>query len=302
MIKVRSLSKTFKNTTVVDKLDLTIQKGEIFGLLGPNAAGKTTTIRMLCNLLQPSSGTATIAGYILQKDTDKLKHSIGYVAQYFGLYNELTVLENLTFYASLYGLKEQDKILALLKKYQLLEYRDAKAGSLSGGYKRRLSLCCALSHDPEVIFLDEPTAGIDPVTRKVLWDIFYDLSQEGKTLFVTTHYMEEAQRCHKIAFLNHGQKVIEGTPTEVQNSLKEYVIYRNKQTFEHSLLKELRQNSSIHLVNQFGDELRIVVKKEFSMEMLQELMAPYISQKVLLDIVDANLEDVFIALTQERDS
>jgi len=299
MIEVNSLSKMFKDKVVVDKLNLNIQKGEIFGLLGPNAAGKTTTIRMLCNLLKPSSGQAIIAGINLQENTDNLKHSIGYVAQYFGLYDELSVLDNLKFYTSLYKEQKEEDLLLLLKKYQILEFKNAKAGSLSGGYKRRLSLCCALSHDPEVLFLDEPTAGIDPVTRKALWDIFYELSQEGKTLFVTTHYMEEAQRCNKIAFLNHGKKIVEGTPTEVQNSLKDFLIYKTSQPFKYTLLKNLRENSNVHFINQFGDELRIVVKKAFTKEALLVLMEPYISTEVILETATPNLEDVFIALTKE---
>lgn len=168
--------------------------------------------------------------------------------------------------------------------------------------KRRLSLCCALSHNPEVIFLDEPTAGIDPVTRKALWDIFYELSQEGKTLFVTTHYMEEAQRCNKIAFLNKGVIVTEGSPKEVENSLNDFNIYKNEQTFKHTLIRKLNEDKNIHLVNQFGDELRIIVKKDFSKDALVDLMTPCIDEAVILENTQANLEDVFIALTQEVDS
>ena len=300
MIVLNSVSKMFGTTTVVDSINLQVKKGEIFGLLGPNAAGKTTTIRLLCNLLSISSGSATIAGLDLVENREQLKHKIGYVAQYFGLYNELTVFDNLKFYTSLYGEVDEKKLITLLKKYKIDEFKDAKAGSLSGGYKRRLSLCCALSHDPEVIFLDEPTAGIDPVTRKALWDIFYELSQEGKTLFVTTHYMEEAQRCNRIAFLNRGKIVIEGSPSEVENSLDSFDVYRLSQYFEYDLLQILEQNESIHLVNQFGDELRIMVKKELTSESLAEIITPFVKEKVVLEMIRANLEDVFIALTQER--
>ncbi|MDF1876954.1 ABC transporter ATP-binding protein [Sulfurimonas sp. SAG-AH-194-L11] len=300
MIQLRALSKSFKGVKVVDGLSLDIKKGEIFGLLGPNAAGKTTTIRMLCSLLEISSGSATIAGYDLSKNSDALKRTIGYVAQYFGLYKSLSVYENLEFYSSLYGDVEKQKLLELLKKYQIIDFKDTKAGSLSGGYKRRLSLCCALVHNPEVIFLDEPTAGIDPSTRKALWDIFYSLSQEGKTLFVTTHYMEEAQRCHKIAFLNHGKKVIEGTPSEVENSLSEFCIYSTRQKFDYKLLHVLHTTSGVHLVNQFGEELRVVIKKELTKVKLEELMQAYIQENIELKEVKANLEDVFIALTQDN--
>jgi len=299
MIVLNSVSKYFGTYRVVDNVSLQIKKGEIFGLLGPNAAGKTTIIRMLCNLLSISSGSATIDKLDLLKDRDTLKHKIGYVAQDFGLYDELTVFDNLKFYTSLYGEVDEIKLLELLKKYQITEFKDAKAGSLSGGYKRRLSLCCALSHDPDVIFLDEPTAGIDPVTRKALWDIFYELSQEGKTLFVTTHYMEEAQRCNKIAFLNRGKIVTQGSPHEVENSLDDFTTYRLRQSFNYELLTILGENKSVYLVNQFGDELRIIVKKEFLLKDLEALVSPYLDTAVLLEKTRPNLEDVFIALTQE---
>jgi len=299
MIKLDALSKKFSKAMVVNQVSLHIKKGEIFGLLGPNAAGKTTTIRMLCGLLKPTSGTASISDIKLSDTSNILKHKIAYVAQEFGLYDKLSVMDNLIFYSSLYGEVDETKLLELLKKYGLFKFKDADAGSLSGGYKRRLSLCCALSHNPEVIFLDEPTAGIDPYTRKELWDIFYELSQEGKTLFVTTHYMEEAQRCNKIAFLNRGKIVTEGSPKEVEESLKDFSIYKNTQNFKFELIKYLKENENIHLLNQFGDELRIVVKKEFSKESLANLMSKYMDEDVKLIETRANLEDVFIALTQE---
>ena len=300
MIQLKNLSKSFGKTKVVESLSLDIKKGEIFGLLGPNAAGKTTTIRMLCSLLEISSGSANVAGYNVSDYSDELKQTIGYVAQDFGLYEELSVYQNLKFYSSLYEDVNKNDLLELLKKYKIIDFKDAKAGTLSGGYKRRLSLCCALAHNPEVIFLDEPTAGIDPSTRKELWDIFYELSQEGKTLFVTTHYMEEAQRCHKIAFLNHGKKVIEGTPSEVENSLSQFTIYSNKQKFDYQLLGVLRSTDGVQLVNQFGEELRVVVKKEFAKVDLENIMQEYIKEKIQLSQTRANLEDVFIALTKDE--
>jgi len=299
MIKLKKLSKKFANTTVVDEISLNIQKGEIFGLLGPNAAGKTTTIRMLCNLLSISSGEATIDGIDLHSSSDALKHKIGYVAQYFGLYEELSVMENLRFYTSLYTQVDDAGLLALLEKYKISEYKDAKAGSLSGGYKRRLSLCCALSHNPDVLFLDEPTAGIDPVTRKALWDIFYELSEEGKTLFITTHYMEEAQRCNKIAFLNRGKIVMQGTPNEVENSLSHFHIFKLTQKFKYTLLAHLQKENEVHLVNQFGNELRIMVNKELTLDAVSKIIAPYLDEPPHLELTKTNLEDVFIALTQE---
>ena len=301
MIKVTSMSKIYNKTKVVDSLTFHVKRGEIFGLLGPNGAGKTTTIKMLSTLLQPDEGSAFIDNVTVLDGSDTLKKSIAYVAQYFGLYDELSVFDNLKFYASLYDKVEQKVLLALLEKYKLLEFKDAKAKELSGGYKRRLSLACALAHNPKVIFLDEPTAGIDPVTRKLLWDIFYELSQEGKTLFVTTHYMEEAERCNKILFLDRGKKVIEGTPNEVKNSLDDFAVYSYREKFDYDLVKFLRKSSDIYILNQFGDELRIIVKKEFAKEQLIALMAEQVKSEISLSNIHPNLEDVFIALTQSRD-
>lgn len=302
MIKVEELTKKYGSKNVVDNLSLSIKKGEIFGLLGPNGAGKTTTIKLLTSLIKADSGSAKVAGYDVTEGSSAFKYSIAYVAQYFGLYEELTVLDNVKFYTSLYREINEESILKLLEKYQLLEFKKSRASSLSGGYKRRLSLVCALSHDPDVLFLDEPTAGIDPVTRKALWDIFYELSQEGKTLFVTTHYMEEAERCNRILFLDKGKKVIEGTPSEVKKSLSDFTIYICKQVFDFALIKELKKSASVHLVNQFGDELRVIVKNEFSQNDLQTLMQPYIKGEVKLFEGEANLEDIFIALSRDNEN
>lgn len=204
-IETHNLSRQFGDFIAVDKLDLSIKSSEIFGLLGPNAAGKSTTIRVLAGILSPTMGEASILGLNLFTQTERIKRRIGYVAQNFALYPDLTVNENITFYAGLYGINDKNRIHEMLSLYGLILFKDKSAGLLSGGYQRRLAMACATTHDPGVIFLDEPTAGIDPVTRKELWDLFYSLSTIGKTLFVTTHYMEEAERCHRLAFLNHGK-------------------------------------------------------------------------------------------------
>ena len=203
-IETRNLSRRFGDSLAVDKLSLSINSGEIFGLLGPNAAGKSTTIRLLAGILRADSGKASILGYDLFEQTELIKQHIGYVAQQFSLYPDLTVIENIAFYAGLYGVDDSGRLQELLDIYNLNQFKDKSAGLLSGGYKRRLAIACATAHDPELIFLDEPTAGIDPLSRKELWDLFYALSTDGKTLFVTTHYMEEAERCNRLAFLSHG--------------------------------------------------------------------------------------------------
>ena len=197
VIRAHAVSKAFGTRNAVDSVSLSVTAGEIFGLLGPNAAGKTTLIRMLCGIIPVDGGSVSIDGQHIAH----AKSRFGYVAQHFGQYEELSVAENLAFYASMYGVTDRDALAVLLERYGLTGFAEAPAGQLSGGYKRRLALACALAHVPAVVFLDKPTAGIDPVTRKLLWDEFYALSSAGKTLFVTTHYMEEAQRCCRQAAL-----------------------------------------------------------------------------------------------------
>ncbi len=228
MIQAKNLSKGFAGHRAVDDLSLQVERGQIFGLLGPNAAGKTTTIRMMCGIIEADTGEVLIDDQPL----NSVKGEIGYVAQYFGQYEELTVWENLTFYARMYGITDRPHLGNLLNRYELAPFRDRFAGTLSGGYKRRLALACALAHDPKVLFLDEPTAGIDPVTRKLLWDDFYRLSTEGKTLFVTTHYMEEAQRCHQLAFLSAGKLVAEGTPVTIRQALGDAQVYSTQVAYQ----------------------------------------------------------------------
>lgn len=300
IIQAQELSKAYTHAHVIGPLNIEISKGQIFGLLGPNAAGKSTTIRMLAGIIKPDSGSASLMGLDLLKKGSVIKRRIGYVSQHFGLYAELSVLENIRFYASLYDVVDEEKFEYLLQKYELQTYRNTKSGELSGGYQRRLSLVCAIAHDPELLFLDEPTAGIDPVTRKRIWDIFYTLVSEGKTLFVTTHYMEEAERCSEIAFLNHGKIIAKGSPKAIQNSLVDYDIYLFESTFEHTMLDFLNKQKEIVLINQFGNEIRIIILKSLHEDRLKALMKPYVGGEVTLKKTDANLEDVFIALTQEK--
>jgi len=301
-LKAQELQKKIKDLEIVKNVSLEVSSGEVVGLLGPNAAGKSTTIKMLVGAIAPSSGEASVAGFDIFKEQEKMKHHIGYVAQYFGLYEELSVLENIRFYASMYGVEDEVLFEVLMQKYKISHFKEKLAGELSGGYLRRLALICALTHDPDVLFLDEPTAGIDPVTRKILWDIFYSLAQEGKTIFVTTHYMEEAERCNKIAFLNSGKIVAKGTPEEIRHSLSKNNIYVLRAKFDVQLVKELEEEPEIELINQYGHELRFVVAKRLSKEALHEKIAPFVLEAFSLEESEANLEDVFIALTQERSS
>ncbi len=296
MIKLSNIVKKFTNKNVINDISLEIPKGIIFGLLGPNGAGKTTLIRMMCGILKSDSGTITINN----KPVEEAKNSFGYVSQSFGQYEELTVWENIEFYAKMYGITDSSRLNTLLNRYNLEQYRDVQAGRLSGGYKRRLALICALAHDPLVLFLDEPTAGIDPVTRKLLWDDFYALSQEGKTLFVTTHYMEEAERCHTLAFLAQGDIVSQGTPTTIKESLGDIRLYSVNLAYTPQTMQYLSKIEDIVLINQFGNELRIMVKPKCNIEIIQEILKEKLHSKSRLKESSLDLEDVFIALTQDK--
>lgn len=217
-VHTSALRKQFGERVAVAGLDLTIHRGEVFGLLGPNGSGKTTTIRMLCGLLVPTSGSATVAGLDVRTQPEAIRKVIGYMSQRFGLYDDLTVAENLRFYASVYGLRGAVRDERMREQFDLLELTPRKAqlaGTLSGGWKQKLALACATSHKPQVLFLDEPTAGVDPAARRSFWRIIYELSAQGTTVLVTTHYMDEAGRCQRLAFLSRGDLIALGTPDEV---------------------------------------------------------------------------------------
>ena len=222
-ISTTNLTKKFDRVTAVNNLNLAIEKGEIFGFLGTNGAGKSTTIRMLCGILEPTSGEGQVGGFDINKEPEQIKKIIGYMSQSFGLYQDLTVEENLKFYSRLYipdrklAAQRIEEAVALL---QLDPYRKRLAAKLSGGWRQRLALACSVVHRPQIIFLDEPTAGIDPVSRRILWDFLYELAHdEGTTLFITTHYMEEAERCNQIGFIWRGDLVACDTPDGIKQSL-----------------------------------------------------------------------------------
>ena len=265
--------------------------------MGPNAAGKSTTIRLLAGILRPNSGDASILGLNLFTQTELIKQRIGYVAQQFSLYPDLTVFENITFYAGLYGVDNSNRLQELLDLYDLSQFKNKSAGLLSGGYKRRLAIACAIAHDPELIFLDEPTAGIDPVTRKELWDLFYSLATSGKTLFVTTHYMEEAERCNRLAFLSHGKLVAQGTPADIRGELKNRLVYSSDIPHDPVLTSALVKDPAIQLVNQFGSELRIITDTSVTLEQLRNIIAEHYGLPFQLQTVTPSIEDAFISLT-----
>ena len=218
-IHTMGLRKVFGHLAAVEGLDLTVARGEVFGLLGPNGSGKTTTIRMLTGLLAPTSGTATVDGVDVTEAPELVRRRIGYMSQRFGLYDDMTVGENLRFYASVYGLRGAERtarLEELVRELGFAERIHQLAGTLSGGWKQRLALACATAHRPRVLFLDEPTAGVDPAARRQFWELIYGFARQGITILVTTHYMDEAERCSRLAFLSRGHLIAVGTSEEVR--------------------------------------------------------------------------------------
>lgn len=217
-VRTEQLRKTYGSLVAVESLDLEIKRGEVFGLLGPNGSGKTTTIRMLCGLVTPTSGRADVVGVDVVKSPEIVRRRIGYMSQRYGLYDDLTVEENLRFYSAVYGLVGRDREARLashLDSLGLVSRAKQLAGGLSGGWKQRLALACATAHQPDLLFLDEPTAGVDPAARRLFWQTIYDLAKGGTTILVTTHYMDEAERCQRLAFLSRGHLIAVGTPKDV---------------------------------------------------------------------------------------
>src|SRR5688572_18226936 len=217
-VTTSGLRKTFGSLVAVESLDLEIRRGEVFGLLGPNGSGKTTTIRMLTGLMQPTSGEASVVGFDVRRDSELIRRNIGYMSQRFGLYDDLTIVENIRFYAGVYGLlraEREARIVELMDELGLAERAQQLAGTLSGGWKQRLALACATAHRPAMVFLDEPTAGVDPAARRRFWEIIYMLASQGTTILVTTHYMDEAARCQRLAFLSRGHLIAVGTPDDI---------------------------------------------------------------------------------------
>lgn len=217
-VETHGLRKVFGPIVALEGLDLSIERGEVFGLLGPNGSGKTTTIRMLTGLMAPTSGSASVVGFDVAREAERLRRRIGYMSQKYGLYDDLTVAENIQFYAGLYGLtnpERQQRVREQMDAFQLAARARQLAGTLSGGWKQRLALACATTHRPDMIFLDEPTAGVDPASRRLFWERIYELSSNGTTILVTTHYMDEAERCQRLAFLSRGHLIALGTPAEI---------------------------------------------------------------------------------------
>lgn len=305
-IKTDKLVKKFGELVAVDNLTLTIKAGEIFGFLGPNGAGKSTTIRMLCGILEPTSGNARVGGYDLLRESEKIKKTIGYMSQHFGLYEDLTVEENLRFYCRLYMRRRseaEENISWAIEHFDLKPYCSTLASNLSGGWRQRLALSCSMVHHPKILFLDEPTAGIDPISRRQLWDILYDMASRGVTLFVTTHYMEEADRCNTIGFIWQGKLVACDSPENIKTSIMEQDILIIKARPLHPTFHYLKNIPLILEANVHGDRLHAIVDDADEAAPIVEKSLT--SQGFKVEDISSSrptIEDVFIFLSRNENN
>jgi ABC-2 type transport system ATP-binding protein len=304
-IRTTGLRRTFDDLVAVEGLNLDIAAGEIFGLVGPDGAGKTTTMRMLTGILPPTGGGAEVAGFDVVRHAERLKEHIGYMSQRFGLYPDLTVMENIEFYADIYGVSARgrmEKIDRLLSFSNLTPFKQRLAGNLSGGMKQKLGLACALIHTPRVLFLDEPTNGVDPVSRRDFWRILYQLVRDGVTIFVSTAYLDEAERCNRLALLHQGRLLGLGTPDEVKammpGALLEVRTAAPRRTA--SLLRAHLASASVGL---FGDRVHVAVRDTAAAESaIRRLVVAAGFESPAIRPIEPSLEDVFVSVLAAKEA
>ena len=293
-IRTEQLTKRFDGLTAVDSLTLSVEAGEIFGLVGPDGAGKTTTMRLLTAIMEPSSGDAWVADHHTVRDAEPIKEDIGYMSQRFGLYPDLTVMENINFYAEIYAVPHQgraERIERLLSFSNLTPFKKRLAGNLSGGMKQKLGLACALIHTPKVLFLDEPTNGVDPVSRRDFWRILYQLLRENVTIFISTAYLDEAERCSRLALMNKGKLLALGTPNEVKKLMRGTIL-EVRCAEPRRVAAQLRESLPGHAVGLFGDRVHVVTEQP-------EQTIPRVRQLAGIESVnpvEPSLEDVFVSM------
>jgi ABC-2 type transport system ATP-binding protein len=304
-VQVEGLMKRFGEFVAVDRISFVVRRGEIFGFLGPNGAGKSTTIRVLCGLLRPTEGSVRVHGLDVAAEPEEVRQRIGYMSQKFSLYDDLTVEQNIDFFAGVYGVARQQRAERkefVLRMAGLEEKRSVLARLLAGGWKQRLALGCAIMHDPPILFLDEPTSGVDPIARRAFWDFIYRLSESGHTVFVSTHYMDEAEYCHRVALMHRGRIVALGAPAELKRDLRS----RNLLTLETSdpigAMKELEQVDGVLEAAVFGAGLHVAVREpqEVRPRILEALARAGISVS-RLESIEPSMEDVFVALIEEQE-
>jgi len=296
VIDVRGLTKRYGDRIVVDHFDMQVPRGRIYGFLGPNGSGKTTTIRMLCGLLTPDEGEGTCLGYDIRRESQLIKRQVGYMTQKFGLYEDLSIEENLAFIARIYEIPNRNvKVGETLERLGLASRRTQLAGSLSGGWKQRLALAGCLLHEPQLLLLDEPTAGVDPKARREFWDQLHELAAAGLTVLVSTHYMDEAERCHELTYISYGKLLAQGSAAELIAGAG-LVTCEIAGSGLVELSHALRNDPKIRTVASFGATLHVSASSQAD---LDAALAPYKDSGIRVITVDASLEDVFIALMQD---
>ncbi len=302
-IQTTNLTKTFGSLTAVNQLNLEVKTGEIFGLVGPDASGKTTTLRMLCGILPPDGGEAKVAGCDIRKEAEHLKEKVGYLPQRFGLYGDLTVLENIHFYADLYQVpkkERKDRIGRLLQFANLEPFGKRKAQNLSGGMKQKLGLICALIHTPEILFLDEPTTGVDPLSRRDFWVILYDLLKEGVTILFSTSYMDEAERCSRIGLIHQGELLVADTPSAVKARIGGKILQLRVENNQKAM-KALEKKESFRSIVLSGDKIHLLVDDPKEGErVIRDILKAKGIAIVDLIMVKPSLEDTFVSMVRER--
>ena len=297
--------KKFGDFVAVDHVSLKIPKGEIFGFLGPNGAGKSTTIRMLCGLLRPTSGRGSVNGFDVASQPEEIRRSIGYMSQKFSLYDDLTVEENIDFFTGIYGVPHAlraERKNYVLEMANLAERRRAMTRTLSGGWKQRLALGCAILHDPPVLFLDEPTSGVDPIARGAFWHLIHDLAETGHTIFVSTHYMDEAEYCHRLALMYKGKVIALGTPAELKRGLTAHTLLNLEATEPLETMRALEGLEGVRDVAVFGGGLHVTVDdvEAGSQRIRTALEAKRIDVRRLEEI-EPSMEDVFVAMIEAEE-
>lgn len=302
VIEVQELTRRFGDFLAVDRVTFTVSAGEIVGYLGPNGSGKTTTIRMLLGLLRPTSGRATVLGHDIARESEAIRPRVGYMSQRFALYDDLTVLENLRFYAGAYGTRDPGVVSQTLARVSLEGHEQALASDLSTGWRQRLALAIALVHGPKLLFLDEPTSGVDPSARRAFWDLIYELSRDGVTVLVTTHYMDEAEYCQRVGIMRDGQLLAMDTPS----ALKAQVVPgRVWEIFAPSLppvLDLLRRTNGVHRASLAGDHIRAITAADVKSEQISGILETGATGVASIQPGEATLEDVFLLLAGRNEA
>jgi ABC-2 type transport system ATP-binding protein len=304
-VRIENLVKRFGDFTAVDRVSLEVKRGEIFGFLGPNGAGKSTTIRILCGLLPPTSGRATVGGFDVAMQPEEVKRSIGYMSQKFSLYDDLSVKENIEFFAGVYGVSPENfpaRRDFVLRMAGLEDKLETQTRLLSGGWKQRLALGCAILHEPPILFLDEPTSGVDPIARRSFWELIYQLSESGHTIFVTTHYMDEAEYCHRIALMYNGRTIALGSPEELKKSLGQGHLLMLETSRLLDSMTLLQGREGILDVAVFGGGLHVKVDNdEAAIPRIRAVLEQAGIEVRSLEPITPSMEDVFVSLIEKEE-